>query len=204
MSPRFEPLTAEEWGDDEYATFGVLLGLPGDQVPRAGSGERYDPMKFPVMGMLAHHPALAKVFLRFNNYQLFRGTLPDRLRELAILRTAQGRRSPFEWGEHVRIAQEAGITVEEIEALGRGNDGFDGDDLVVLQATDELLAHNRMGDTWDRLLAAVGKHPAMELIFVVGTYSTLAMAFETWGLPPSQDAIALPPPVTHPSEGNRS
>ncbi len=204
MSQRFEPLTADEWGDDEYAAFGVLLGLPGDRVPRAGSGEKYDPLNFPVMGLLAHHPALSKVFLRFNNHQLFRGTLPDRLRELAILRTAQHRRSPFEWGEHVRIAREAGVTIEEIEALGRGNDGFEGDDLIVLQATDELLAHNRMSHTWDRLLEAIGKHPAIEVIFVVGTYSTLAMAFETWGLPPSQDAVPLPPPVSHLPEGTRS
>ena len=202
MSQRFEPITAEEWGDDEYAAFGTLLGIPGDQVPRAGSGERFDPLKFPVMGMLAHHPALAKVFLRFNNYQLFRGTLPDRLRELAILRTAHTRRSPYEWGEHVRIGMEAGITADEVDALGRGNDGFEGTDLLVLQATDELLADHRMTTTWDPLLQAVGKHPAIELIFVVGTYATLSMAFETWGLPPSPDALALPPPRPPIPEGN--
>ena len=121
MTSRFEPIAADEWGDEEYAVFGTLLGLPTDEVPRAGSGEKYDPLKFPVIGTLAHHPPLAKVFLRFNNYQLFRGTLSDRLRELAILRTAQVRQSPFEWGEHVRIAQDSGISVEEIEALARGN-----------------------------------------------------------------------------------
>lgn len=193
MSQRFEPLAAEEWGDDEYATFGVLLGLPGDEVPRAGSGERFDPLNFPVMGMLAHHPALAKVFLRFNNYQLFKGTLPDRLRELAILRVAQVRQSPYEYGEHVRIALGAGITPDEVDAVARGNEGFEGDDLLVLEATDELLADHRMPETWDRLLAAVGKHQAIELIFVVGTYSMLATAFETWGLPPAEDAHPLPP-----------
>jgi alkylhydroperoxidase family enzyme len=204
VSQRFEPISAEEWGDEEYDAFGVLLGVPGEQVPRAGSGEKYDPLGFPVMGLLAHHPALAKSFLRFNNYQLFRGTLPDRLRELAILRTAQNRRSPFEWGEHVRIGQEAGITLDEIDALALGNDGFEGDDLVVLRATDDLLASHRMTDTWEPLLAALGKHGAIELIFVVGTYSTLAMAFETWGLPPLNEAVPLPPPIAHLPEGTRS
>ena len=203
MTQRFEPLAAHEWGDEEYATFGVLLGLPADEVPRAGSGERYDPLKFPVMGMLAHHTKLAKPFLRFNNQQLFGGTLPDRLRELAILRVAHAHESPFEWGEHVRIGTEAGITPDEVEALGRGNEGFGGHDLLVLEATDELLAYHRMGDTWDRLLAARGKHPAIELIFVVGTYATLSMAFETWGLPPSPGALPLPPPRPTTPEGNR-
>ena len=77
----------------------------------------------------------------------------------------------------------------------------------MLRATDELLAHNRLGDTWDELLAAIGKQPAIELIFVIGTYSTLAMAFETWGLPPSPGAVALPPPhpTTAPTpEGSQS
>lgn len=202
MTQRFSPIAAHEWGDEEYEAFGTLLGLPGDEVPRAGSGEKYDPLNFPVMGLLAHHPALARNFLRFNNYQLFRGTLPARLRELAILRTAHSLRSPFEWGEHVRIGREAGITAEEIDRLVLGNDGFDGDDLLVLRATDELLTEHRMTTTWDPLLEAIGKHPAIELIFVVGTYSTLAMAFETWGLPPAPDAQPLPAPRPPTPEGN--
>ena len=202
MTQRFDPIAADEWGDAEYAAFGTLLGLPGDQVPRAGSGEKYDPLNFPVMGMLAHHPALARAFLRFNNYQLFRGTLPDRLRELAILRTAHARLSPFEWGEHVRIGTEAGITAEEIDSLALGNDGFEGEDLLVLRATDELLTDHRMTTTWEPLLQSIGKHQAIELIFVVGTYATLAMAFETWGLPPAPDARPLPAPRPPTPEGN--
>lgn len=192
MTQRFPPLTAEEWGDDEYATFGLLLGIVGDEVPRAGSGEKYDPLNFPVMGMLAHHPAMAKGFLRFNNQLLFGGELPARLRELAILRVALTLRSPFEYGEHVRIALDNGVTPEEIDAVAAGNDAFAGDDALVLRAVDELLAERRLGDTWDELLARLGKHAAIEVIFVVGAYSTLAMAFDTWGLPPSAGAAPLP------------
>lgn len=194
MSQRFDPLRPEDWGEDEYATFGVLLGLPGDRVPRAGSGERYDPLNFPVIGMLAHHTELARSYLAFNNFLLFKGQLSPRLRELAVLRVAQVLQSPFEYGEHVRIALDSGITAEEIDAVAAGDDAFDGADRLVLDATDELLADRRMGDTWDRLLAELGKHAAMELIFVVGAYSTLAMAFETWGLPAAEDAAPLPPP----------
>ncbi len=192
MTQRFPPLTAEEWGDAEYATFGVLLGMPGDEVPRAGSGEKYDPLNFPVMGMLAHHPAMAKGFLRFNNQLLFGGELSPRLRELAILRVALTLRSPFEYGEHVRIALDSGIAPEEIDAVAGGNDAFDGADLLVLRAVDELLAERRLGDTWDALLAELGKHAAIEVIFVVGAYTTLATAFDTWDLPAAADARPLP------------
>ena len=192
MTQRFGPLTADEWGDDEYATFGVLLGIAGDEVPRAGTGEKYDPLNFPVMGMLAHHPAMAKGFLRFNNQLLFGGELSPRLRELAILRVALTLRSPFEYGEHVRIALDNGVTPAEVDAVGAGNDHFVGVDRLVLEAVDELLAERRLGDRWDGLLAELGKHAAIEVIFVVGAYSTLAMAFDTWGLPPSAGSAPLP------------
>lgn len=49
--PLLAPLTADEWGDDEYAAFGALLGLPGEKVPRAGSGHPADPLKFDIIGL---------------------------------------------------------------------------------------------------------------------------------------------------------
>lgn len=194
MSGRFAPLAADGWGDDEYAALGVLLGLPGDKVPRAGSGERLDPLNVPVVGLLAHHPQLARAFLRFNGQLLFAGELPARLRELAILRVALTLRSPYEYGEHVRIAMDNDVTAAEVDAVADGNGSFTGADRLVLEATDELLSQHRMGDTWDALIAELGTHAAIEVIFVVGTYSMLATALDTWGLPAADDAAELPAP----------
>ncbi len=58
------PLRPDEWGDAEYDAYGSLLGIPGEKVPRAGSGHRYDPLNFAVVGTFMHHPELAKNFLR--------------------------------------------------------------------------------------------------------------------------------------------
>lgn len=191
--PRLEPLTAPEWGDEEYAAFGAMLGLPGDRVPRAGSGHRYDPLNFTVVGLLAHHPELAKAYFAFSAYQLQRSSLPVRWRELAILRVAHRRRSPYEWGQHVKIALEGGITASEIEALGRGNEGFDGVDRLVLEAADELLTDGRLSDgTWAGLNVDLDTHQVTDLIFVVGAYAMLAMAFETWQVQPDPWMSPLP------------
>jgi 4-carboxymuconolactone decarboxylase len=57
---RLSPLPADQWGEAEYAAFGKLLGMPGDKVPRAGSGHAYDPMKFDVIGLLVRHPDLRR------------------------------------------------------------------------------------------------------------------------------------------------
>jgi alkylhydroperoxidase family enzyme len=187
------PLTADEWGDDEYAAVGALFGMPGEDVPRAGSGDARDPMNFDILGVLARHPAMAREFMTYNAFLLQRGELPLRLRELAILRLAHARRSVFFWGEHVKVAIAGGLSEADIARLAAGNNGFAGDDLLVLAATDELLADGRAAPaTWQRLVDGLGTHQAMELIFVVGTYAMLAMACDTWGLVPPPGSAQLP------------
>ena len=191
------PLTADEWGDDEYAAVGALFGMPGDEVPRAGSGDPRDPMNFDILGVLARHPAMAREFLVYNAFLLQRGELPLRLRELAVLRLAHARRSAFFWGEHVRVAKAGGLTDEDVAGIARGNDDFDGVDRLVLEATDEMLADGRAKpEIWQRLVDVVGTHQAMELVFVVGTYAMLAMACDTWALVPPPGSAQLPDPRT--------
>jgi 4-carboxymuconolactone decarboxylase len=188
-----KPLALDEWGDDEYAAVGALFGIPGDEVPRAGSGAARDPSKFDILGVLARHPEMARVFMSYNAFLLQRGELPLRLRELAILRLAHVRRSAFFWGEHVRVALGGGLSDDDVTRLARGNAEFNGVDRLVLEATDELLADGRARPaTWTRLVEHLGTHQAMELIFVVGTYAMLATACTTWELAPPAGSAELP------------
>ena len=194
------PLAADEWGDEEYAAYGSLLRMPSDRVPRFGSGHIYDPERFSVVGTFVRHPELAEAFWGFNGYQLQRSSLPLRWRELAILRVAHQRRSAYEWGQHVKIALDGDITADEIGQLAQGNDGFDGTDRLVLEATDELLVDGRISDDLlPRIEARLDTHQMMDLVFIVGTYSMLAMAFETWRLTPEPGSAPLPPPAPGPA-----
>ncbi|HZN79428.1 MAG TPA: carboxymuconolactone decarboxylase family protein [Mycobacterium sp.] len=191
--PLLSPLSADEWTDDAYAAVGALFGVPGEAIPRAGSGEARDPLNFDILGVLARHPDLARVFLSYNAFLLQRGELPLRLRELAILRLAHVRRSAFFWGEHVRVATAGGLSEDDIAGLARGNVEFDGTDRLVLEATDEMLADGRARPAmWKRLVEELGTHQAMELIFAVGTYGMLAMACDTWQLVPPPGSAKLP------------
>jgi 4-carboxymuconolactone decarboxylase len=191
--PLLQPLAADEWTDDAYAAVGALFGMSADDVPRAGSGHPRDPLKFDILGVLARHPKMARDFLVYNGFLLQRGELPLRLRELAILRLAQVQRSAFFWGEHVRVATAGGLSEEDIARLARGNNDFDGIDRLVLDATDEMLTDGKAKPaTWQRLVAELGTHESMELIFVVGTYAMLAMACDTWALAPPPGSAKLP------------
>jgi len=192
-TPRMAPLAPDQWGEPEYAAYGALLGLPADKVPRAGSGEPYDPLNFDIIGMLARHPEMARLFLQFNGFLLQRGELPARLRELTILRVAHRHRSAFEWGQHVRLGAAVGVTADDVTALAEGNAGFDGTDRLVLDTVDEVITDGKaQWPTWQRLVDGLGEHAAMEVIFLVGTYTLTAMAFGTWGLPAKPGSAPLP------------
>lgn len=201
--PLLTPLAADEWGDDEYAAFGALLGLPGEKVPRAGSGHVADPLNFDIIGLLARHPKMARRFLAYNGWLLQRGELPLRLRELAILRVAFTRQSEFFWGEHTKVALEGGVPKDDIGRIAGGNEGFTGVDRLVLEVTDELLSNGRAEPaSWTRLVDELDTHQAMELIFVIGTYAMLAMAFDTWRLAPPAGSASLPEPRAASPDGN--
>jgi alkylhydroperoxidase family enzyme len=131
------------------------------------------------------HPRLAGPFLAYNNVLLFAPTLEPRTRELLILRVAARTRADYEWAQHVRMAARAGVTPNEITAVRDGTDpsGWSPLETALLAAADELVDDHRVGDdTWARLAEHFDDKQLIELVFVVGTYTALAMAFNSFGL----------------------
>ena len=75
---------------------------------------RPDGTELNIFATLARHPRLFKRWSAFGGTLLYRGTLPERERELLILRTGYLCRAHYEWGQHVDIARAAGLIDEEI------------------------------------------------------------------------------------------
>jgi alkylhydroperoxidase family enzyme len=180
---RLAPLPREQWGDD------VREALAAGFSPEvAGRFLAAGPGAIPVPNVLAtlmHHPGLAGPFLAYNRVLLHRPVLDPRVRELAVLRVAWRTRSPYEWAQHVRIARGLGVTDDEIDAVVAGPDAGRWRPLErdVLTATDECVDHHRVGDdTWRRLAGELDDRQLVELVFVIGTYTCLAMAFNSFGL----------------------
>ena len=138
-----------------------------------------------VLSTLMHHPALAGPFLLYNNVLLRTPTLDHRTRELVILRVAWRTRAPYEWAQHVRIANNVGITPAEIAAIAHDPDVDPWTPLEadLLAAADQCIDNYRIDDdTWGRLALHLDQRQLVELVFVVGTYTGLAMAFNSFGL----------------------
>jgi len=181
--PRLAPIPPEEWGEEARA---ALAGAYSDNVvTRLLSTEPGSTPMPNALSTLMHHPALAGPFLAYNNVLLQTPTLDPRARELVVLRVAWRTRSRYEWVQHLRLAPRVGITPEEIAAVADGSAGdvWTPIEADLLAATDQLIDGYRVeDDTWGRLAEKLDERQLVELVFVVGTYTALAMAFRSFGV----------------------
>jgi 4-carboxymuconolactone decarboxylase len=192
--PRIAPLPRDEWGDEVRTALGTGFS---DQVADRFLTTGDDAIPMPnVLATLMRHPGLAGPFLAYNNVLLRTPTLDPRARELLVLRVASRTRAEYEWAQHVRLAASAGVTREEIDAVADGSDGgWTGLDAALIDAADELVDDYCITDaTWERLAARLDERQLVELVFVVGTYTGLAMAFNSFGLQLDADLQATPTP----------
>jgi alkylhydroperoxidase family enzyme len=182
-SPRLAAIPADEWSDDARAA--LAHAYSDDVAARLLSTE---PGSLPMpnaLSTLMHHPALAGPFLTYNNVLLQTPTLDPRARELIVLRVAWRTRSRYEWVQHLRLAPRVGITPEEIAAVADGPraDVWTPHETDLLTAVDQLIdGYCVEDDTWVRLAEQLDERQLVELVFVVGTYTALAMAFKSFGL----------------------
>jgi len=139
----------------------------------------------PALGTLARHPELTKAFNTFNGYILFSSTLSPRQRELLVLRVAALRKSDYEWEQHRVLAGDVGLGPDEVARIAEGPDapGWSPLDSAMLSAVDELIGEGAIADgTWQLLAGQLGEQQIMDLVFTVGAYEILALAFRSFGI----------------------
>ena len=163
---RIDPLPPRQWPQEMRAAMAAIQPpAPRHPYPPRDPSR---PKGLNALGMLAHHPALTQAFNTFNGHLLFASTLSPRERELLVLRVAAVRRSDYEWAQHAVLAGDAGLRPAEVEAVGQGPDapGLAAFDRLLVRAVDERLDDQQL----------------MDLVFTVGAYETLAMAFRSFGV----------------------
>ena len=192
-SPRITPLPPDQWSEEVMQAIAVLRPPDAKQPLRRRTG---GPKGLNVLGTLARHPSLMKAYHTFNGHILSSSTLTPRQRELLILRVAALRDAAYEWEQHVIIAADAGIDDDEIARVREGADapGWSASDAALVGAVDELVADAVVSDaTWSALAETLDEQQLMDLVFTVGAYDLLAMAFRSFGIQLDAD---LAPPVT--------
>ena len=148
------------------------------------------------LGLLARHPELTRAFHTFNGHILFASTLTPRQRELLVLRVAAVRDAAYEWAQHAVLAGDAGIEPDEVARVAEGPDadGWAPLEQAMVRAVDELIADATLTDaTWAALAAELDDHQLMDLVFTVGAYDALAMAFGAFRVELDADLVDRDP-----------
>jgi alkylhydroperoxidase family enzyme len=192
-APFVKPKPVQDW-DPEIAAVGGNPAAPGSGTLN-------------VFATLANHPKLMKRWLVFGNHVMAKNTLPDRVRELLILRTGWNCGSPYEWGQHVAIARAVGISDDEIVGVTEGPHAprWSAFDAALLSAADELHASCCVSaPTWRELTASLSEQQMLDLVFTVGQYHLVAMALNSCRVVRDDgvDERSVPFP-THPDDRER-
>jgi 4-carboxymuconolactone decarboxylase len=182
-APRLPPLPTERWGDAGIAALrGAFPSRVVDSFLSAGADARPVPN---ALATMLHHPALSGPWLAYNQVLLADPALGHRARELMVLRVAWRTRARYEWVQHVELASRFGIAREDIEAVAAGVDAPSWTPLErdLVAAVDQLIDGYRIDDdTWVRLAGQLDERQLIEVAFVVGTYTCLAMLFNSAGI----------------------
>ena len=168
--PRIPALAPDQWNEKAQEIM----------QPFVETGRDYN-----VFRTLMNHPALAQRWMVFANHILGKSKLAPRERELIILRIGYLCQAGYEWGQHVIIARDAGMSDEEIRTAKTGPEtpGLSELDRLLLSATDELHADAHVSDaTWQGLSQHLNTQQMMDVVFTVGQYNLVSMALNSFGV----------------------
>ncbi|MYU11165.1 carboxymuconolactone decarboxylase family protein [Streptomyces sp. SID8361] len=144
----------------------------------------------------AHHPDLMAAQRPLQKQLVGKGVLPPRERELAILRIGWRCGSEYEFGQHSRIGQRAGLTESEVRrvAVGPGDPGWGEFDALILTAVDELFEQHGLSDTtWTALTSRYDTAAMIEFVSLVGRYWTVSVVLNTLGVQLEPGTEGFPP-----------
>ncbi|MDG2004770.1 MAG: carboxymuconolactone decarboxylase family protein [Novosphingobium sp.] len=131
----------------------------------------------PFTATLCRHVEMFDRFMQFGMNFLLASAFAPRDREVLTLRTGWLCDAPFEWGEHVKLALEQGLTREDIDRIksGSGAEGWNERDRALLRAVEELHDNAMICDaTWEVLEKYFDDRQLIELPTIIGQYHTTA------------------------------
>lgn len=140
---------------------------------------------FNLTRVLVHHPDFYRVFIPYVNKLMSGSLLPPRDREILLLRTLGLCEEDYETDHHTHIAEKLGMSAAEVEEAksGKGN-SLGAHDRTLLRAAQELVNDRCVSDaTWATLAKAYTVNQLIEVVFLVGAYTMLSMATNSFGVP---------------------
>ena len=178
---RFKPLSLDEMTPEQRRMAENLLS-----GPRKG-------MRGPFSALL-YSPETGDYAQQLGAEVRFHNSLPDKLKELAILAVARFWTAQFEWYAHRRLALEAGLDPAIADAIAEGKRpaAMSADETAIYEFCTELLDAREVSDAH---FAAVkdrfGEKGVIDLICTMGYYGLVSMTLNVNRYPLPADAVPL-------------
>ncbi|MBM3644412.1 MAG: carboxymuconolactone decarboxylase family protein [Alphaproteobacteria bacterium] len=136
-------------------------------------------------------PVLADRAQKLGEYCRFNNSLPKDLSELAICLVGRHFKAQFEFYAHARMAREAGLSAEIIEAVRTRRTPPFGREVerVIYDFVTEYLETNRVAEpNYRRAIEAFGEKGVVDLVGVCGYYMLVSMTLNVFDvkLPPGE------------------
>ncbi len=139
---------------------------------------------------LIRSPELMDRLQKVGEYLRFKSSLEPRISELVMLIVSREWTQHFEWLTHVPLATKAGIKSDAIAALaeGRRPQGMPEDEEIVYDFCDELHRNKGVSDTtYRRAVSKFGENGVLDVLGVVGYFTTVSMVMNVAHTPPPED-----------------
>jgi 4-carboxymuconolactone decarboxylase len=171
--PRIAPLPEQQWTTEHQQRIDKFL--PAGTRP--GNSFR----------TLLNVPELIDHTMSFHNYILQDSSLPPRIRELLILRTAWLHGSDVIWRERAPFARKAGLTDAELRKIAQGPTapGWDPFEANLLRVADQLFRNSFVNDSVFKALAArYDTCPLMDTGMTVSDVAAISILYNNLGVQP--------------------
>ncbi len=125
--------------------------------------------------IIANAPGVLEGFHALGDALRYGTEVPDRVRELTILRTAQLTDATYEWVHHVVLAERFGVTQSDIDDLESwATADFDAATKAALQLTDEIAGLGVTAETMEHLANHFSPAQMVALVVCISHYHAVA------------------------------
>ena len=128
---------------------------------------------------LLNNPEAAGYLTSMGAQLRFQSSVPDNLKELAIILVAREWNSGIEWTGHAVAAANAGVSAASIESIRthKTSEGLTGQEATVARFVHEMVRDKKLSDaTFEAFHGDFGDRGVVDLTLTVAYYSALALA----------------------------
>ena len=145
--------------------------------------------------VLANNPVMLRSYAQLAKTLRYDAGTPRALRELMILRIAQLCGSEYEWQHHRKMAADAGVPDEKVDALGEAATSpvFDDAERAAVRLAEEQHVFGVTDETMAELRRAVGDASAVELSLLGAFYEAVARMLQAFAVQVEPGRTLYPP-----------